>query len=192
MPNKWILLWQFSNVLTGNPAPFFWESCSPPPHPRTKYVSDGAVNFGVSFFRLLVKIVLGTILLLYVVFVIIMYSSPAARELVIYLHPCKCIIRLFEVIFRLILIQIKFSNFQGKLCEIQYWLLFCCCCCCLYLTKWRVHLKICPILVPLVCLKILSIFIFLVQLVNWEHGKSFHLFYIRVLGNKKGAFLKQG
>ena len=39
----------------------------------------------------MVKIALGTILLLYVVCVIVMYSSPAARELVIYLHPCKCI-----------------------------------------------------------------------------------------------------
>ena len=55
-------------------------------------MSDGwTVNFVVSFFRFLVKTTLGAILLLYVVFVILMYSSPAARELMIYLHPCKCI-----------------------------------------------------------------------------------------------------
>jgi len=43
----------------------------------------------ISLIWSLVKIVLGTVTVLYVVFVIIMYSSPAARELVIYLHPLK-------------------------------------------------------------------------------------------------------
>ncbi|KAL9953518.1 hypothetical protein ACROYT_G040943 [Oculina patagonica] len=42
-----------------------------------------------SLIWLFMKIALGTILLLYVIFVIIMYSSPAARELMIYLHPLR-------------------------------------------------------------------------------------------------------
>jgi len=46
--------------------------------------------FGIiSLIWSLVKIALCTILLLYIAFVIIMYSSPAARELIIYLHPLK-------------------------------------------------------------------------------------------------------
>lgn len=43
----------------------------------------------ISLIWLLVKIVLGTISLLYVIFVIIMYSSREARELMIYLHPLR-------------------------------------------------------------------------------------------------------
>ncbi|KAJ7356075.1 Protein abhd12b [Desmophyllum pertusum] len=43
----------------------------------------------LSLIWFLVKIVLGTILLLYITCVIIMYSSPAARELLIYLHPMR-------------------------------------------------------------------------------------------------------
>lgn len=49
----------------------------------------GLLICGISFVRSLFKTALGTILLLYVVLVIIMYTSPAARELVIYLHPLK-------------------------------------------------------------------------------------------------------
>ena len=39
--------------------------------------------------RAFVKIVLGAVTLCYIACVILMYSSPAARELIIYLHPCK-------------------------------------------------------------------------------------------------------
>ena len=41
------------------------------------------------FYRLFFKILVGIVLLLYSVSVMVMYLSPAARELLIYLHPCK-------------------------------------------------------------------------------------------------------
>ncbi|XP_068682879.1 lysophosphatidylserine lipase ABHD12-like isoform X1 [Montipora foliosa] len=43
----------------------------------------------ISFFWAFVKIVLGAVTLCYIACVILMYSSPAARELIIYLHPLK-------------------------------------------------------------------------------------------------------
>ena len=149
------------------------------PHSEIKIVY---LMVGLLIFRSLVKIALCTILLLYIAFVIIMYSSPAARELMIYLHPCKCI-------------EFSFSNFLEDC--VKFSTVYCFVCCfCLYLTKWRVHLKICPSPVPLVRQKILSIFIFLVWLVNWEHGGSFDQFYISVLVRpfkviKKDSFLRK-
>jgi len=74
---------------------------------RQRSLSSSLVFGIISLIWSLFKTALGTILLLYVVLVIIMYTSPAARELVIYLHPCKCVIRLFKVTFRSILIQLK-------------------------------------------------------------------------------------
>ena len=72
-----------------------------------KNVCWSPLNTGLTvliFCRLLVKVVFTAISMLYLVCVILMYSSPALREHIIYLNSCKSlsVLHIYVIIFSLV------------------------------------------------------------------------------------------